>query len=108
MSNIQIGSQAYARAADRASGITFTDAGSISAAGVASGQSFGAMITNMVSEAFDATRRSDTVSRQSVTGKADIIDVVEAVNSAELALETVVAVRDRAISAYQELMRMQI
>jgi flagellar hook-basal body complex protein FliE len=32
--------------------------------------------------------------------------VVEAVNAAEITLQTVVAVRDRIITAYQEIMRM--
>jgi flagellar biosynthetic protein FliQ len=34
--------------------------------------------------------------------------VVEAVNAAELTLQTVVAVRDRMIAAYQEILRMPI
>ncbi len=39
-------------------------------------------------------------------GQADIVDVVNAVNSAELTLDTVVAVRDKVISAYQSIMQM--
>ena len=35
-------------------------------------------------------------------------DVVEAVTEAELSLQKVTAVRDRVISAYQEIMRMPI
>jgi flagellar hook-basal body complex protein FliE len=37
-----------------------------------------------------------------------VTDVVTAVTNAEVALDTVVAVRDRVISAYQEIMRMPI
>ena len=48
------------------------------------------------------------MSAMAVTGEADITDVVQAVTSAELTLQTVVAVRDRMISAYQEIMRMPI
>ena len=36
-----------------------------------------------------------------VAGQADIVDVVNAVNTAEITLDTVVAVRDKVISAYQ-------
>lgn len=42
------------------------------------------------------------------TGKADMVDVVTAVAETELAVESMVAVRDRVISAYQELMNMPI
>jgi flagellar hook-basal body complex protein FliE len=41
-----------------------------------------------------------------MSGKADIQDVVLAVSNAEVALETVVAVRDTAIKAYKEIMSM--
>ncbi len=36
------------------------------------------------------------------------MDVVQAVSNAELTLQTVVAVRDRVVNAYQEIMRMPI
>jgi flagellar hook-basal body complex protein FliE len=48
------------------------------------------------------------MSAKAVTGEADIVDVVQAVGNAEITLQTVVAVRDRVISAYQEIMRMPI
>ena len=41
-------------------------------------------------------------------GTANLTDVVEAVTAAEMTLETVVAMRDRMMSAYQEIMRMPI
>ena len=41
-------------------------------------------------------------------GKANVVDVVTAVAESETALQTLVAVRDRVISAYEEIMRMQI
>ena len=41
-------------------------------------------------------------------GKADMVDVVTAMSQAELAMETMVTVRDRVISAYEEIMRMPI
>jgi flagellar hook-basal body complex protein FliE len=48
------------------------------------------------------------MSAKAVTGEADLTDVVTAVTNAELTLQTVVSVRDRLISAYQEIMRMPI
>ena len=43
-----------------------------------------------------------------VQGKADLVDVATAISSAQASLETVMAVRDQVISAYQEIMRMPI
>ena len=41
-------------------------------------------------------------------GKANIVDVVTAVAETEVAIETLVSVRDKVISAYEEIMRMPI
>lgn len=70
--------------------------------------SFGEMLGNMFDTAVEASRKSEAVSAQSIQGKADLIDVVTAVNNAEMAVETLVAVRDRVVSAYQEILRMPI
>ena len=84
-------------------------AGSAAAATAASrGSSFGTMVENMVSEAGQSLRAAEVASAKHVAGQGDLIDVVTAIGAAETALETVVAVRDRMISAYQEIMRMQI
>jgi flagellar hook-basal body complex protein FliE len=45
---------------------------------------------------------------QAATGQAEMVDVVTAVAAAEVQLETVVAVRDQVIRAYQEILRMPI
>ncbi len=56
----------------------------------------------------DTFRQSEQMSASAIAGKADIRDVVAAVNNAEMTLETVVAVRDKVINAYNEIMRMPI
>ena len=43
-----------------------------------------------------------------IAGEADVTDVVMAVTNAETTLQTVVAVRDRVMAAYQEILRMPI
>lgn len=68
--------------------------------------SFGALLERVLTDAVDAGRKSETQATQAVAGGSNLQDVVEAVNGAELTLQTVVAVRDRIISAYQEIMRM--
>ena len=41
-------------------------------------------------------------------GRADLVNVVTAVAESEAAIETLVAVRDRIIASYEEIMRMQV
>jgi flagellar hook-basal body complex protein FliE len=60
------------------------------------------------SSAIDALKGGETASLEAVTGKAQLTDVVTAVSNAEVTLQTVVAVRDRVIQAYQEILRMPI
>ncbi|MFC4166246.1 flagellar hook-basal body complex protein FliE [Teichococcus aestuarii] len=72
------------------------------------GGSFGAMLERAMEGAVQATRTADATSVQALTGQAGVTDVVLAVSRAELALQTTVALRDRVVSAYQEIMRMPI
>lgn len=72
------------------------------------GPSFGDLMTNAVENAIDAQHNSEQVSAEAVVGKADLTDVVQAVTNAELTLNTVIAVRDRVINAYNQIMRMPV
>lgn len=72
------------------------------------GGSFGSMIEAMVTNTATSLRQAEEASAKHVAGKGDLIDVVTAIGAAEAALETMVAVRDRAVNAYSEVMRMQI
>ena len=79
-----------------------------SAGGDSGGVSFGQLLEDMAHEAVDTMRASEVMSAKAVTGQADVTKVVEAVAAAEVTLQTVTVVRDRMISAYQEIMRMPI
>jgi flagellar hook-basal body complex protein FliE len=76
--------------------------------GATGGTSFGGMVESMVSETAGSLRNAETQSVRQIGGKGDLIDVATAIGAAETALDTVVAVRDRVVSAYSEIMRMQI
>jgi flagellar hook-basal body complex protein FliE len=71
-----------------------------------SAPSFGALLKQAVGDALEAGHRSEAATLQTVAGRADLQGVVEAVNAAEITLQTVVSLRDRMISAYQEIIRM--
>ena len=72
------------------------------------GQGFGDMLEKAMRSSADTLRAGEAASADAVQGKGNIQQLVGTITQAELMLETVVAVRDRAVSAYQELMRMQM
>lgn len=74
----------------------------------AQGGSFLDMVGGALQSATDMGYKSETTATKALMGKADIADVVTAVSNAETALNTVVAVRDRVINAYQDIIKMPI
>lgn len=74
----------------------------------AGGPDFGQMLVEQLNSITEAGQRSDQLAIDMVNGKANVIDVVTALAETETAMETMVTVRDRVISAYEEIMRMPI
>jgi flagellar hook-basal body complex protein FliE len=70
--------------------------------------SFGAMVQNAVSGLVESGKAADAKSADALTGKGNLTDVVMAVSKAEMALQATVAVRDKVISAYQDIMKMAV
>jgi flagellar hook-basal body complex protein FliE len=56
----------------------------------------------------DTGKASDQKSLDLVSGKGNLVDVVTSVAQTQVAVEGLVAVRDRVISAYQSIMQMPI
>ncbi|MBO0660950.1 flagellar hook-basal body complex protein FliE [Jiella sp. MQZ9-1] len=75
---------------------------------IAGGQSFGAMLTKLASDAVSTVKTAEATSIKGVNGQASTQAVVEAVMDAERTLQTAIAIRDKAVSAYLELSRMAI
>ena len=69
---------------------------------------FGATLQRAVEGAVEMGRSADAASTQAMLGQGSVSDVVMAVSRAELTLQTAVALRDRVVSAYQDVMRMPI
>src|ERR1700753_1462745 len=74
----------------------------------AQGDSFSDLLKKAATEAVKAGDVSEKQSLMATAGKANVTDVVEAVSSAEVTLQAVTAVRDKVVSAYQEILRMPI
>ena len=69
---------------------------------------FTQMVKNFAESAVEVGKRSEVQSAAAAAGKADLNSVVVAVAEAELTLNTVVAVRDKVLEAYREILRMPI
>lgn len=73
-----------------------------------SGSGFAKVLADTVQGMVETGRASDRKAMDMVNGQGDIVDVVTAISQTEMAIETMVSVRDRVISAYEEIMRMPI
>lgn len=69
---------------------------------------FGSMVQEAVRSAGHTASAAEASATQVAAGNGDIVDVVTAIAAAETQLETVIAVRDQVIQAYQEILRMPI
>ena len=96
--------QAYAAIAKAASNMPTTTP--VSTTPQESG--FGDVLKEAMTAISETGKSADQTAVTQLQGKADMVDVVTAVTETELAVQTLVSVRDRVISAYQEVMRMPI
>ena len=79
-----------------------------SASSTAPGGTFANMVKGVAQDAIGSAKQAEDLSDAALAGKASLRDVVTAVNNAELTLETVVTVRDKVISAYNDIIKMPI
>jgi flagellar hook-basal body complex protein FliE len=73
-----------------------------------SGPSFSALLKDAVGSVVEAGRTSDAQTMAMTSGKANVMDVVTAVADTDVAVSTLVSVRDRVIQAYEDIMKMPI
>jgi flagellar hook-basal body complex protein FliE len=71
----------------------------------ASSTAFGDILGGVMDQTMSSLKNADKVSLAAVQGKAGINEIVSAVSAAEVALQTVITIRDKFVGAYQELMR---
>jgi flagellar hook-basal body complex protein FliE len=67
---------------------------------------FEQLITEALDKARDAGYDGESMSAKSLANKAEYHELVTAVNNADLTMRTVVAVRDKMIAAYQDIIKM--
>lgn len=102
-----IASNAYQNM-NKMGGLPTPELGSSKGAEALGKPSFNELVSDSLSEAKNAGYKSESISAKAMAEQAELHDLVTAVTNAELTLNTVVAVRDRVIQAYQDIMKMPI
>ena len=84
------------------------DGAGVGSGSEAGGPSFSAVLKDALGSVAEAGRKSDAQTVAMASGKANVMDVVTAVAETDVAVSTLVSVRDRVIQSYEDIMRMPI
>ena len=84
------------------------DTGGPSKGGESQGLSFASVLKEAVGSVLETGRKSDAQSVAMASGKANVMHVVTAVAETDVAVSTLVSVRDRVIQSYEDIMKMTI
>lgn len=76
--------------------------------GQQTGQTFGDVMADMATTAIDNIKQGEALSFAGIQGKASTREVVDAVMEAEKSLQTAMAFRDKLVSAFLDVTKMQI
>ena len=68
--------------------------------------SFGSLLKTSVQKTEAIQRKAEHLTKLSIAGQADILEVTMAVNDAETTLQSVIQIRDKVVSAYKEILAM--
>lgn len=76
--------------------------------GQSTGMNFAEVLGNMATDTVNSIKGAETMSFNAIQGKANTREVVDAVLEAQQSLQTALAVRDKIVSAYLDITKMQI
>ena len=71
-------------------------------------QSFASVLGQVMQDTASSLRSSEALSARGLQGEANVQEVVAGVLEAERNLQAAIVIRDKLVSAYNEIMRMQI
>ena len=72
------------------------------------GPSFASVLKDAIGSVLDVGKKSDAQTVAMASGRANVMDVVTAVAETDVAVSTLVSVRDRVIQSYEDIMKMPI
>lgn len=83
-------------------------ASSTAASAASAGGDFSSVMAQVSGDAVKKMKAAEAASISGIEGKASAQDVVQSVMSAQESLQTALAIRDKAVGAFQEISRMAI
>jgi flagellar hook-basal body complex protein FliE len=84
------------------------DTSGVGAGADGTGPSFSSVLKDAIGGVMEAGRKSDAQTIAMANGKANVMDVVTAVAETDVAVSTLVSVRDKVIQSYEDIMKMTI
>lgn len=69
---------------------------------------FSSLVDNLLTSNVDKVKRAEQTSQSVINGESSIEDLAIAIADAEISLKAMVAIRDKIVSAYQDIIRMPI
>lgn len=69
---------------------------------------FSSVLTDFLGDTVSAARESEQLAAKGAMGKADLQEVILAVSNTEVMMQTLTTIRDKVITAYQEVLRTSI
>ncbi len=95
-------------AAKAVHGLTTAAPAATSAGSATAGADFGSVLAQASGDALKTMKSAEAASMAGLEGKASVSQVVDSVMSAQRTLQTTLAIRDKAVAAYQQISQMQI
>ena len=89
-------------------GTAASSAATSAASSAAGGVDFGSVMSQVSSDAVKKMKAAEATAISGIEGQSSTQDVVQSVMSAQESLQTALAVRDKAVSAFQEITKMSI
>ena len=103
-----IAAKAYATAQAQATSLASAASSLSGASQPPDPHAFGEILKNAMTDTVQSSRAAETAMTKQVQGKADLVDTVIAISSAQSNLNTVMAIRDQVINAYQDVLKTPI
>ncbi len=76
--------------------------------GVAKTSQFSSIVQELIKTRAQKVKKADKVSLDAIKGKTGMIEVMEAINNSEIALQEIVTVRDKIVSSYLDILKMPL
>ena len=76
--------------------------------GVAKTSQFSSIFQELIKVRVQKVKKADKVYLDAIKGKTGMIEVMEAINNLEIALQEIVTVRDKIVSSYLDILKMPL